>query len=317
VATSEVDAFVALRGDGLRERLGRIERRLRAIAAEATPPLDALAGQTIAAGGKRLRPLLVLLAAGELSDDADDAGLLRAGVAVELVHSATLVHDDVLDASPLRRGQPTVWSVAGAGGATATGDYLFARAFTELVDNGRVDEVQVLSRASSGLAEGELLQRADAFRTDVPVARYLHRCQLKTGALFEAAARLGALETGGNADALGLFGRRIGLAFQLLDDVLDVSGPVERTGKPIGTDLLDGTMTLPFLLAREADPSLVDARPTTPEEAAEVCARIVATGALDEARHRALEVVGIAKSELPWQDPALELVADGVVARYA
>jgi geranylgeranyl pyrophosphate synthase len=238
-------------------------------------------------------------------------------VAVELIHSATLVHDDVLDAASLRRGHPTVWAVAGREGATAVGDFLFARAFSELVAGGSVRAIRILSDASSALAAGELLQREDAFRGDVPIERYLRRCELKTARLFEAACELGALETDGPVEALGAFGRRIGLAFQLLDDVLDVSGPVERTGKPRGTDLLDGTVTLPFILARDRDPSLRDARPTTPAEAEAVCDRIAATGALEEARARALAIVDEAKRELPFDDEALRRVADGVVARYA
>ncbi len=318
VLGGEVDAVVAARGGGLRERLARVEDRLRTIAAEAAPPLDGHAGATIAAGGKRLRPLLVLLAGGEPAVGLDDAGLVRAAVAVELIHSATLVHDDVLDAAPLRRGRPTVWATHGRAAATATGDYLFARAFGELVDNGRADEIRILSDASSALAAGELLQREDAFRTDVTLERYLHRCELKTARLFEAACRLGALETGAPDEDLGAFGRRIGLAFQLLDDVLDVSGPVERTGKPRGTDLLDGTVTLPFILARERDPWLRDAaRPETPDEAEALCDRIAASGALDDARARALTIVAEAKREMPAPDAALLLVADSVVERYS
>ncbi len=313
--SADVDAVVAARGDGLRDRLERVEQRLRAISAEAAAPLDRLAGDTIAAGGKRLRPLLVLLAAGDGPDD--DSGLVRAAVAVELVHSATLVHDDVLDGAPLRRGRETVWAAAGRDGATATGDYLFARAFAELVANGRPDELRVLSDASSALAQGELLQREDAFDEGVSVERYLLRCELKTARLFEAACRLGALEAQAPVDALGGFGRRIGLAFQLLDDVLDVSGPVARTGKPRGTDLLDGTLTLPYLLARERDPSLCDARPATPLEAEALCDRIAATGALEEARERAITMVAEAKRELPYNDPALLMVADSVVERYS
>jgi geranylgeranyl pyrophosphate synthase len=313
---TDVDAVVAARGDSLRGRLDRVETRLREIAAEASTPLDRTAGETIAAGGKRLRPLLVLLAAGDPS--TGDDGLIRAAVAVELIHSATLVHDDVLDAAPLRRGLPTVWATAGRDGAIATGDYLFARAFTELVANGRIDEVAVLSEATSALAQGELLQREDAYDASITLERYLLRCELKTARLFEAACRLGALETGADGEALGLFGRRIGLAFQLLDDVLDVSGPVERTGKPRGTDLLDGTVTLPFILARERDPQLgAGARVSTPQEAETLCDRIAATGALDEARNRALAIVADAKAGLPTRDEALDLVADGVVARYA
>src|SRR6185503_9046521 len=122
----------------------------------------------------------------------------------------------------------------------------------------------------------------DAFRADVRVERYLRRCELKTARLFEAACRLGALEAGGPADALGAFGSRIGLAFQLLDDVLDVSGPAERTGKHRGTDLLDGTVTLPYILARERDPGIPAPREIDDAEA--VCDRIAATGALDDVR---------------------------------
>jgi geranylgeranyl pyrophosphate synthase len=282
------------------------------------------AGDTIAAGGKRLRPLLVLVVAGQAARAVE---VVRAAVAVELIHSATLVHDDVLDAAALRRGRPTVVATAGRDIATATGDLLFSRAFAELAANGRPEEVRALSDASSALAEGELLQRADAFDTQVTRERYLRRCELKTASLFEAACRLGALEAPGGAgdsETLGAFGRRVGLAFQLLDDVLDVSGPASRTGKTRGADLLDGTVTLPLILARERDPELaeVDLRGVaTPELAAELCDRIEATGVLAEARRRALEVVAEAKAALPELDErrrtALVLVADSVVERYA
>src|SRR5512133_1081672 len=239
-------------GSHIPDLLDRVETLLSDVAASHGVLLAEHAGATIAAGGKRLRPLLVFLAA----DAEEGDGLVRAAAAVELVHSATLVHDDVLDAASLRRGVPTVVAVGGRGAATATGDLLFARAFAELSANGRADEIQVLSEASSALAEGELLQRADAWNAEVALERYLRRCELKTARLFEAACRLGALEGGGSPDELGAFGRRIGLAFQLLDDVLDVSGPAERTGKQRGTDLLDGTITLPFILARERDGEL-------------------------------------------------------------
>src|SRR4051812_18590871 len=244
----------------------RLETRLAELARTHGDVLAAHAGETIAAGGKRLRPLLVLLAAGP-PDDEDR--LLRAAAAVELVHSATLVHDDVLDAAPLRRGRSTVYARAGREMATATGDFLFAQAFAELAGNGRADEVRVLSAASSALARGELAQRADAWDAAITRERYLARCDLKTGRLFQAACELGALEGGGPAGVLGAFGRRIGLAFQLLDDVLDVSGPPERTGKHRGTDLLDGTITLPLIVARERDPELrgLDVRTLrTPEQ---------------------------------------------------
>ena len=228
--------------------------------------------------------------------------MLRAAVAVELIHSATLVHDDVLDGAQLRRGRPTVVAAAGRELATATGDLLFSRAFAELAANGRADEVRVLSAASSALAEGELMQRSDAWNGETTRERYLARCDLKTARLFEAACELGALEGGGPHELLGRFGRRIGLAFQLLDDVLDVSGPAERTGKHRGTDLLDGTVTLPLILARERDPELaaLDLRGVrSPEQAGAVCDAIAATGALEIARADALAMVADAKADLP------------------
>jgi geranylgeranyl pyrophosphate synthase len=317
-----VTAVIAAGGAHVPALMERLEARLAEVAASHGAVLAEHAGATIAAGGKRLRPLLVFLAAG--AEVRDEAGVLRAAVAVELIHSATLVHDDVLDAAPLRRGRPTVVAAAGRAIATATGDLLFSRAFAELAANGRADELRVLSDASSALADGELLQRADAWDVGVTRERYLRRCDLKTARLFEAACGLGALEGGGHAELLGRFGRRIGLAFQLLDDVLDVSGPAERTGKHRGTDLLDGTVTLPLVLARERDPRLaaLDLRTVrTPAEAEAVCDAIAATGALGAAREEALAMVAAAKADLPMlpepQQAALELVADGVVDRYA
>jgi geranylgeranyl pyrophosphate synthase len=168
------------------------------------------------------------------------------------------------------------------------------------------------------------MQRADAWDVGVARERYLARCDLKTARLFEAACRLGALGGAGFPDELGDFGRRIGLAFQLLDDVLDVSGPAERTGKHRGTDLLDGTVTLPLILAREHDSELarLDLRLVrTPEAAEAVCDAIAASGVLDEARAQALGIVAEAKTGLPdlpdAQRAALELVADGVVDRFS
>jgi octaprenyl-diphosphate synthase len=182
----------------------------------------------------------------------------------------------------------------------------------------------MLSRATSELASGELMQRADAWNAEVPVERYLERCRLKTAVLFRAACELGALAGDLDAGALGPFGEQIGVAFQILDDVLDVTGPPERTGKPRGADLLDGTVTLPLLLAREIDPELrsVDLRAVrTPEQAGAVSDRIAATGALAIARERALPLVASARELLAGlgerQRTALQLVAAGVVDRYS
>ncbi len=335
VPTGDLDGLEAIldrAGERLRRRMARAERRLDQLTARAGAPLASHANATIMAGGKRLRPLLVMLAAesagGPPATVEGEERLVRAAVAVELVHSATLVHDDLIDGAELRRGHPTVAAVAGRRVAVATGDLLFSRAFAELARNDDTAQLRALSDASSALAAGELLQREDAYAADVAVERYLTRCELKTAALFEAACRLGALAaarpSAALAQALGAFARRTGLAFQMLDDVLDVSGPVERTGKARGTDLLDGTVTLPLILARERDAQLASfdlALLEGPEQAQTLCERIAATGALDEARERALELVAEAKSTLPAMLPdgraeLLDLVADAVVERY-
>ena len=332
VGVDGLDAIMRRGGQQLRERMARIELHLERVAARAGEPLANHASATIRAGGKRLRPLLVLLAAeaggGPAGTIRGQECLVRAAVAVELVHSATLVHDDLIDGARLRRGHPTVAAVAGRDVAVATGDLLFSLAFAELARNASQTQLRALSDASSALAAGELLQREDAYAGHVAVERYMRRCELKTAALFEAACRLGALAARQGSDALadelGAFARRIGLAFQMLDDVFDVSGPVERTGKARGTDLLEGTVTLPLILAREREPWLAEfqlSSLTGPEQAQALCERIAATGALDEAREQALAVVAEAKSRLPDSLPdgraeLFDLIADAVVERY-
>jgi geranylgeranyl pyrophosphate synthase len=297
-------------------RLGEVEELLRGRARGYGELLAADAGATLAAGGKRLRPLLVLLCAGAGGDEAT----VRSAAAIELVHMATLVHDDVLDDAPLRRGQPTVAATAGRGRATATGDLLLAQAFALLAEHGDARAVSLLARASVSLARGELAQRRDAYDIGIDERRYLERCRLKTATLFECACLLGR-----DVPELGAFGAEIGLAFQLLDDVLDVSGPPERTGKARGTDLRDGTVTLPLIVAAKSDPTLreADLRDLDGAAAGSLCDRIAATGALDTVRTRAIKMVADAKKHLSAssfdaeQKRLLELVADGVVQRYA
>jgi geranylgeranyl pyrophosphate synthase len=297
-------------------RLGEVEELLRGAVADHGDTLGPAALATLDAGGKRLRPMLVLLCAGP----ERDGEAVRAAAAIELVHMATLVHDDVLDAAPLRRGLPTVAATSGREGATATGDLLFSRAFALLADAGDARSVALLADASVALARGELAQRHDAFDLGVSEERYLYRCGLKTARLFECACLLGRDEA-----ALREFGAGIGLAFQLLDDVLDVSGPPERTGKARGTDLLDGTVTLPLIEAAKSDPGIreADLHALDPAAAEELCDRIAATGALERVRARAIELVADAKRALERADfdaeqrKLLTLVADGVVQRYS
>jgi len=297
-------------------RLGEVEELLREATVGYGETIGADARATLDAGGKRLRPMLVLLCAGP----EGSGEVVRAAAAIELVHMATLVHDDVLDDAPLRRGLPTVAATSGRNRAVAAGDLLFSRAFALLGGAGEGRAVSLLADASVALAQGELAQRRDAFDLGVSEERYLARCRLKTARLFECACLLG-----NDNEALREFGAGVGLAFQLLDDVLDISGPPERTGKARGTDLLDGTITLPLIEAAEADPGIreVDLHALDAAAAETLCDRIAATGALERVRARALGMVAQSKSSLertdfpPEQRHLLELVADGVVQRYS
>jgi geranylgeranyl pyrophosphate synthase len=325
VETTPFEQVMVAGGERLRALMEDVEQLLAEITSAYGSELTRSAGATLAAGGKRLRPLLVFIC-GEGAGDREP--LVRAGAAVELVHMATLVHDDVVDSASLRRGHPTVFAVSGREAATATGDFLFSRALTLLDGNERLEQVRTLANACLALARGELVQREDAYTREVTVERYLHRCELKTASLFAAACKLGSLAAGGSSsrtDALEQFGRRVGLAFQLLDDVLDVAGSEGSTGKQRGSDLLDGAVTMPLILASQSDPELasLDLHSVTSREAAErLCDRIAATDALDETRRHATDLVSAAKSDLDGSLGAdvtalLRLVADRIVDRYS
>jgi geranylgeranyl pyrophosphate synthase len=243
-----------------------------------------------------------------VSDDPERA--LRCSVAIELVHTATLVHDDLIDGAPLRRGRPTTWSTDGELAARATGDYLFARAFAELTDAGDLEGVRILAGACLALVRGEALQRRQRHRPDTTVDEYLERIALKTGKLFEAACLLGSRDP-----ALGRFGLKLGIAFQIADDILDCSGETTETGKVAGTDLRDGTPTLPLLLAAREDSVVREALAGGPMAGALL--RIAATGALERAREVALGYAAEARASLDGaaRHDELASLADAVVER--
>jgi geranylgeranyl pyrophosphate synthase len=280
--------------EGLDEYLADVEAELgRAVGRY--PGLVAKVGASaLAAGGKRLRPALAFL-----SSSPEGEPPLAAGVAVELVHMATLVHDDLIDGAAVRRGRASAWSEHGADAAKASGDYLFARAFSVLAETRDADAVAVLADASLALARGEAMQRCQRHDPDTTVDDYLERCSLKTGKLFEAACRLG----GGT----GEYGRLLGIAFQIADDVLDCTGETIETGKVPGTDLRDGTPTLPLLLAAQQDPLVREALAGGPQEGALV--RVAATDALDRSRELALHYASEARSCLDGAPRREELEA--------
>jgi geranylgeranyl pyrophosphate synthase len=281
---------------GLAAYLGELEARLDA-SVRSHSGVVAAAGVDALVGGKRLRPLLVFLAS-----PAEGEPSLAAGVAVELVHMATLVHDDVIDGAQLRHGRPAAWAVHGPEAARAAGDYLFARAFAELAATGDAVAVSLLVDAALALVRGEALQRRQLRDPAVSVDAYLERVALKTGKLFEAACLLG-----GRSVELGRYGLALGIAFQIADDILDCSGETLETGKVPGTDLREGTPTLPLLLAAREDEVVRAALAGGPLDGALV--RVAETGALQRAREVALDYARSARAQLDGHPRRAELDA--------
>jgi geranylgeranyl pyrophosphate synthase len=292
---------------GLDAYLAELETRLQAAVASHPGVVSSVGAEALSAGGKRLRHLLVFL-----SSDPGGEPPYDAGVAVELVHMATLVHDDLIDGAEFRRGSPSAWSAYGAAPARAAGDYLFARAFAELCTTRDPWAIDVLSDATLCLARGEAMQRRQTHDPDTTAEDYLARCALKTGKLFEAACLLGA---GPGRPELGEFGLALGIAFQIADDILDCSGETIETGKVAGTDLREGTPTLPLLLAAREDP--VVRRALAGDSLDGALLRVAATGALERSREVAIEYADRARSCLngePHYDE-LEALTRAVVER--
>jgi octaprenyl-diphosphate synthase len=206
----------------------------------------------IGAGGKRMRPVLLLLVAQALGYKGSHHHLMAA--AVEFIHTATLLHDDVVDESELRRGRDTANAMFGNAASVLVGDYLYSRAFEMMVDVDSMRIMQIMSGATTVIAEGEVLQLLNIHDPDVSEDRYLQVVRFKTAKLFEAAAEAGAVLAGASRvqqEAAAAYGRHIGTAFQLVDDVLDYNGDVGALGKNVGDDLREGKPTLPLIRVLE------------------------------------------------------------------
>ncbi|MEP6978720.1 MAG: polyprenyl synthetase family protein [Thermoleophilia bacterium] len=284
---------------GLDAYLAELETRLQAAVASHPGVVSAVGAEALSAGGKRLRPLLVFL-----SSDPGGEPPYDAGVAVELVHMATLVHDDLIDGAEVRRGKTAAWSEHGALAAKTVGDYLFSRAFAELAATREPANLAILAEACLSLVRGEAMQRRQLHDPDTPVEAYLERCALKTASLFEAACLLGAGPAGRH---LGDFGRALGVAFQIIDDILDCAGITIETGKIAGTDLREGTPTLPLILAARKDEVVRAALAGGSLDGALV--RVAETGALEEAREVALDYARQARACLEGGPRRAELEA--------
>lgn len=259
----------------------------------------------ISAGGKRMRPALVLLSAGACGYSGTRHHELAA--VVEFIHTATLLHDDVVDESSLRRGRDTANAVFGNPASVLVGDFLYSRAFQIMVGVGSMRVMQVLADATNIIAEGEVLQLMNCRNADIGVEAYLQVIRYKTAKLFEAAGQLGAILGDASPEveaAMASYGTHIGTAFQLIDDVLDYSGKEAETGKHLGDDLAEGKPTLPLIHViqngSEEHAALVrDAIENARGDLfAEVLAAVRASGALDAAHRHGVTEAGLAKTAL-------------------
>ena len=293
------------------------------------PVIPALADHLIAGSGKRLRPLLTVAAA-RMAGARDDA-CLKLAAAVEFIHTATLLHDDVVDSSELRRGRVAAHLIWGAPSSVLVGDFLFARAFELMVGSGSMSALEILARASRVIAEGEVLQLTRAHDLDLSQDVYLEIIQAKTAELFAAAAECGAVSAGAPPErcrALRRYGMGLGLAFQLVDDALDYSSDSATLGKNPGDDFREGKATLPLLLAmvrtgqseREFWVRTIDRREQTDADFHRACELMRHCGALQATLELARSYADNAKAALndfpanTWR-PALEDLADFAVSR--
>lgn len=325
-AMGPLDRLAAL----LQDDLAAVETLLAERSVSPAAMIPDVARHLIGAGGKRLRPLITLGSASLFGSVGPAAHRLAA--AVEFIHTATLLHDDVVDDSDLRRGRPAARRIWGNSASILVGDFLFAGAFTLMVETGNLTVLDILSRASCVISEGEVRQLAAKAAGAVSETEYLAIVEAKTAALFEAAARAGAVSAGADAEQAsmaGAYGRNLGLAFQLVDDALDYGGLERSLGKAVGDDFREGKVTLPVILARTRG-SAADAAfwsgalaPDAVRDAAALegaIARVKATGALTSTLDEARRYVAAAKlslRSLPAGDmrDALEAVADFVVER--
>jgi octaprenyl-diphosphate synthase len=306
----------------------RVEARIAERLASDVALVRQVAEYLVAGGGKRLRPALLLLAAGA-AGCRDEARIDLAAV-VEYIHTATLLHDDVVDASDLRRGRRTANAEFGNAAAVLVGDFLYSRAFQMMVGARSMRVMEVLAEATNTIAEGEVLQLMNCHDPEVDEAAYLEVVRRKTAKLFEAAARLGAVLGGAPAGLearLAEYGMRVGTAFQLIDDVLDYSGDAAAIGKSLGDDLAEGKPTLPLIRAM-ASGTGAQARLVREailhggrESFAQVLDAVRATGALDYAREVARRESEAARAALAplapsaHRDSLLELASFSVARR--
>ena len=283
------------------------------------PLVEKIGQHIIESGGKRMRPLLVLLAAKSLDYQGSNHALLAS--IIEFLHTATLLHDDVVDISDQRRGKTTANAKWGNAPSVLVGDFLYSRAFQMMVNLGSLEIMDCLSNATCVIAEGEVLQLMNVKNPDVDEAKYRDVIQGKTAMLFEASSHAAALLSNANpeqAEALRLYGHHIGMAFQLVDDVLDYVGDAKELGKNVGDDLAEGKPTLPLIYAmqhankEQANLIRNAIRKGGTEKLPQIIEIVQACGAIDYTNEKAREHVELAKQAINLlndSDPKSALMA--------
>jgi len=289
----------------LADDLDQVDRVIRLRLSSEVALINTVADYIIGAGGKRMRPVLLLLVARALGYQGTHHHLLAA--VIEFIHTATLLHDDVVDESELRRGRGTANAMFGNAASVLVGDFLYSRAFQMMVEPDDMRVMRVLSDATNVIAEGEVLQLMNCNDPDVDETRYLQVIRYKTAKLFEAAGQIGAILCGAPAEveeAAAEYGRRMGTAFQLIDDVLDYSGDTGEIGKNVGDDLREGKATLPLIhvMAHGTGDERAMVRQAIEQGHTEhfdaISAAIRRTGALEYARDRARDEAAAAAAAL-------------------
>ena len=297
---------------GMEAEMREVDVVIRRRLASEVVLIDQISRYIIGAGGKRIRPLLVLLFSRALGFEGRERFELAA--TVEFIHTATLLHDDVVDESDLRRGRKSANAIFGNAASILVGDFVYSRAFQMMVSVNQMRVLQVLSDATNVIAEGEVLQLMNMHDPDLQVDDYLKVIRFKTAKLFEASARLGAVLAEAPEDveeACADYGRSLGTAFQLIDDLLDYEGSTQDLGKNVGDDLREGKPTLPLLLAMQrgtsAERELIRGaiQRGEVERLAEVIEVVRSTGALQATREAAREQVEHAKRRLTVLQPSI------------
>ncbi len=314
-----VDAQALARPD-----MQRVDALIRRRLASDVLLVNQVAEHIVAGGGKRLRPMLVLLAARAAGYRGDDH--VQAAAIVEFIHTATLLHDDVVDDSDLRRGRSTANSIWGNSASILVGDYLYSRAFQMMVELDRMRIMQVMADTTNAIAEGEVLQLMHLNNPDTDEAAYRRVIERKTAVLFAAATRLGAILAGlprEQEDQLASFGMELGFAFQIADDVLDYVADAQALGKNLGDDLAEGKATLPVIHALAHAPAEAAARIRAAIESGdvqampEIVAAIRAAGSIEYARDCALRHAARAEAALSALPASPHVEALAALARYA